>query len=77
MVVNQNRTNSCELGNYYLERRQIGPENLLRISWPGSNTSWSGVDFTNTLLNPLLSMLNSRQLEQSGRVSYPVDGHPF
>src|SRR4051812_27005289 len=57
VVVNQNSTNSCELGNYYLEQRQIGPENLLRIFWPGDNISWSGADFTNNLLNPLLSML--------------------
>src|SRR5712664_2375635 len=52
VVVNQNSTNSCELGNYYAEQRQVPAENVLRISWAGTNTSWSGLDFTNNLLNP-------------------------
>ena len=62
VVVNQSSSNSCELGNYYCERRQVPPENLLRINWPGGNVSWSGSDFTNVLLNPLLAMLVERQL---------------
>src|SRR5512146_166647 len=33
VVVNQASSNSCELGNYYCERRQVPPENLLRIDW--------------------------------------------
>src|SRR5262245_34275039 len=70
IVVNQNSTNSCDLGNYYAEARQIAPENVLRISWAGGNTSWSGSEFTNTLLNPLLSMLASRQL--TNQIDYVV-----
>jgi uncharacterized protein (TIGR03790 family) len=62
IVVNQTSTNSLALGNYYAEQRQIPPENILRISWAGANISWTASDYTNTLLNPLLAMLNSRQL---------------
>jgi hypothetical protein len=31
VIVNQLSTNSCELGNYYCERRGVPPENVLRI----------------------------------------------
>ena len=62
VVVNQNSTNSIELGNYYCERRQVPPQNLLRINWTGGNESWTLSDYTNVLLNPLLGMLASRQL---------------
>src|SRR5689334_9294156 len=37
VVVNQSSSNSCAVGNYYCERRQVPPENLLRINWAGSN----------------------------------------
>src|SRR5262245_31639701 len=62
VIVNQNSTNSVEVGNYYCERRQVPPQNLLRINWPGGNESWTLSDYTNVLLNPLLGMLASRQL---------------
>jgi uncharacterized protein (TIGR03790 family) len=62
VVVNQSSSNSCELGNYYCEQRQVPPENLFRINWPGGNVSWAGSDFTNVLLNPLLAMVAARQL---------------
>src|SRR5215510_121559 len=62
VVVNQNSTNSVELGNYYCEKRQVPPLNYLRINWPGGNTGWANSDFTNYLLNPLLSILSARQL---------------
>src|SRR5262245_5008700 len=61
VVVNQTSSNSCELGNYYCEKRQVPPENVLRINWVG-NINWTGLDFTNNLLNPLLAMLADRQL---------------
>src|SRR2546426_10680410 len=60
VVVNQNSTNSCEAGNYYCERRQVPPENLLRINWPGGNLSWTSGDFQTNLLNPLLAALSGR-----------------
>src|ERR1051325_5287726 len=64
VVVNAASTNSLELGNYYCERRQVPPQNVLRINWPisGAAVTWSGPDFTNYLLNPLGAMLASRQL---------------
>src|SRR6478672_2501487 len=62
VVINQSSSNSCEVANYYCERRQIPPENVLRIYWPGDNISWSSADFQTTLLQPLLNMIASRQL---------------
>lgn len=62
VVINQNSTNSIELGNYYSERRQIPPENVLRINWTGGNISWTRAEYESTLLNPLLAMLSARQL---------------
>ena len=70
LVVNQSSTNSVELGNYYAEQRGLNPENILRINWTGANTSWNPADFTNTLFNPLLGMVASRQL--SNQVDYVV-----
>ena len=62
VVVNQSSTNSVQLGNYYCEQRGVPPQNLLRINWSGSIVEWSLSDFTNTLRNPLVAMLASRQL---------------
>jgi len=62
VVVNQNSTNSVQLGNYYCEKRQVPPQNLLRASWTGGNIAWQKSDFQSVLLNPLLAMLSARQL---------------
>ncbi|HWX21048.1 MAG TPA: TIGR03790 family protein [Candidatus Binatia bacterium] len=70
VIVNQNSTNSIELGNYYCERRQVPPGNLLRIYWPGTNTVWTSSDFQTNLLQPLLTMLAARQL--TNQVDYVV-----
>ena len=70
VVVNQNSANSCEVGNYYCEKRQVPPENLLRINWTGGNVSWASNQFQATLLNPLLAALASRQL--SNQIEYVV-----
>ncbi|HEY6167737.1 MAG TPA: TIGR03790 family protein [Verrucomicrobiae bacterium] len=70
IIVNQASSNSVALGNYYAERRQVPPENLLRINWPGGNIEWSLNDFTNVLLNPLLAMLADRGL--SNQIDYVV-----
>jgi uncharacterized protein (TIGR03790 family) len=43
---------------------------MLRINWPGANTTWTYSDFTNYLLNPFLGMLASRQL--SNQIDYVV-----
>ncbi len=62
VVVNQNSSNSIALGNYYAERRQVPPQNFLRINWSGNNVDWTDSEFANVLYNPLVAMLSSRQL---------------
>jgi uncharacterized protein (TIGR03790 family) len=70
VVVNQNSTNSVQLGNYYREQRQIPPQNFLRMNWTGGNQTWTLSDFYTYLYNPLLTMLSSRQL--TNQVDYVV-----
>jgi uncharacterized protein (TIGR03790 family) len=70
VVVNQNSSNSCELGNYYCQYRQVPPENVLRINWPGGNTLWTSNDFQTNLAAPLLNMLATRQL--TNQIQYVV-----
>jgi uncharacterized protein (TIGR03790 family) len=70
VVVNQASSNSVELANYYLEKRGIPPENVLRINWLGPNTMWTSNDFQTNLFNPLLNMLAARQL--TNQVHYVV-----
>src|SRR5215472_6915064 len=62
VVVNQASSNSCELGNYYCQQRQVPPQNVLYINWTGGNTQWSSNDLQTSLVTPLLNMLASRQL---------------
>jgi uncharacterized protein (TIGR03790 family) len=62
VIVNQNSTNSVQLGNYYCERRGVPPQNLLRINWIGGNISWNRSNFETNLLNPLVAMLAGRSL---------------
>jgi len=62
VVVNQNSSNSVELGNYYCEKRQVPPQNVLRINWAGGNISWTRSEFETILLAPLNAMLAARQL---------------
>ncbi len=70
VVVNQTSSNSCELGNYFCERRQVPPQNVLYINWPGGNTSWTSNDFQTTLVTPLLNMLTASQL--TNQIDYVV-----
>lgn len=70
VVVNQNSTNSVQLGNYYCQRRGVPPQNLLRINWAGGNVWWSRSDFETNLLNPLVAMLSARGL--TNQVDYVV-----
>jgi len=63
VVVNQNSTNSVQLGNDYCEQRGVPPQNLLRMTnWTGDSIDWTIGDFQNCLLNPLLAMVASRGL---------------
>jgi uncharacterized protein (TIGR03790 family) len=70
LVVNQASTNSIELGNYYCEKRQVPAGNVLRITWSGSQTTWTSNDFQNVLLGPLLTMLADGAL--SNQIDYVV-----
>ena len=70
VVINQTSSNSCEVGNYFCERRQVPPGNVLFINWPGGNIAWTNTDFQTNLLNPLLAMLASRQL--TNQIDYVV-----
>ncbi|HXU75957.1 MAG TPA: TIGR03790 family protein [Methylomirabilota bacterium] len=70
VVINQNSTNSIQLGNYYCEQRKVPPQNVLRTSWSGTNTDWTKAEFEAVVLNPLLSMLSARQL--TNQVDYIV-----
>src|SRR6266571_5954923 len=70
VVANQNSTNSVQLGNYYAERRQVPPQNYLRINWLGGTNEWTESDFDTYLYNPLVSMLSSRQL--TNQIDYVV-----
>jgi uncharacterized protein (TIGR03790 family) len=62
VVVNQESPDSVELGMYYCERRNVPPQNLLRIGWTGSKVEWSLVDFNSRLRDPLIEMLATRGL---------------
>lgn len=62
VVVNQNSTNSVQLGNYYCEQRRVPPQNLLRINWSGGNARWTRTEFETHLQSPLVAMLTERQL---------------
>ena len=70
VVVNQNSSNSVVLGNYYCERRQIPPENVLRIAWSGGNIAWDVTQFQTNLLQPLLTAIATRGL--SNQIHYVV-----
>src|SRR5882757_304193 len=70
VVVNQNSSNSVELGNYYCEKRQVPPQNVLRTTWPGGNDGWLEADFETVILNPLLSMISTRGL--TNQIDYVV-----
>jgi uncharacterized protein (TIGR03790 family) len=70
VVVNQSSSNSVELGNYYCEKRQVPPQNVLRTTWTGGNTQWTTNDFQTVILNPLLSMISARGL--TNQIDYVV-----
>jgi uncharacterized protein (TIGR03790 family) len=70
VVVNQTSANSCELGNYYCQQRQVPPQNVLSINWSGGNTLWTSNDFQTNLVAPLLNMLATQQL--TNQIDYVV-----
>ena len=63
VVVNQNSTNSVQLGNDYCEQRGVPPQNVFRMTgWTGGAITWNRSNFEAYLRNPLLAMLGSRGL---------------
>ena len=70
VIINQTSSNSCELGNYFCERRQVPPQNVLYINWSGGNTSWTSNDFQASLVTPLMDMLAARRL--TNQIDYLV-----
>jgi uncharacterized protein (TIGR03790 family) len=63
VVVNQNSTNSVQLGNDYCQQRGVPPQNVFRMTgWSNGAISWSQSDFAAYLRDPLLAMLISRGL---------------
>ncbi len=62
VVINRGSSNSLALGNYFCERRQVPPQNVLYLNWTNGNNSWTGGDFQTNLLDPLLAMLAANQL---------------
>ena len=70
VIVNQNSSNSCELGSYYCQQRRVPPQNVLSINWTGGNTSWGSNDLQTTLVTPLLNMLASEGL--TNQINYIV-----
>src|SRR3974377_1535847 len=69
VVVNQNSTNSVQLGNDYCEQRGVPPQNFLRMTeWTNFANEWTPNDFQALLLNPLLALLSARGLTNQSQL---------
>jgi uncharacterized protein (TIGR03790 family) len=75
VVVNQNSTNSVQLGNDYCEQRGVPPQNMMRMTgWTNGAIEWGQTNCETLLRNPLLVMLASRGLtNQAAYVLLSVD----
>ena len=62
VVVNQTSSNSLAVGNFFCERRQVPPQNVLRVNWTGGNVSWTLAQCQSVLATPLQAMLAARGL---------------
>ena len=62
VVVNSNSAASVQVGNYYCEKRQVPPQNLLRTGWAGGNIAWQKADFQAVILGS-----GNPQLEEDAR----------
>ena len=68
VVVNQNSTNSLQLGNDYCERRGVPPQNVFRMSgWAGGAVTWNRSDFEARLRDPLLAMVAANGLSNQAQ----------
>ncbi|HTV43667.1 MAG TPA: TIGR03790 family protein [Candidatus Sulfotelmatobacter sp.] len=70
VVINQASSNSCQLGNYYCQERDVPPQNVLYINWTNGNTLWASDDLQTNLITPLLDMLADRDL--TNQIQYIV-----
>jgi uncharacterized protein (TIGR03790 family) len=70
VVVNQNSTNSIQLGNYYCEKRGVPPLNLVRISWNYTGHDWTRAQLLTNLVVPLNNAIAARGL--TNQVDYVV-----
>jgi uncharacterized protein (TIGR03790 family) len=69
VVVNQNSTNSVQLGNDYCEKRGVPPQNFVRMTgWTGGNIAWDRPTFESLLRNPVLSAIAGRGLTNQAEV---------
>src|SRR5437879_5562800 len=69
VVVNQNSSNSVQLGNEYCAARGVPPGNLFRMTnWTGGPIAWNRSDFDGYLRDPLLAFLAGSGL--TNQVSY-------
>ena len=69
VVVNQNSTNSVQLGNAYCEQRGVPPQNVFRMTgWTNKTVFWSPAELNTLLLNPMLAMLAQRGLTNQAKV---------
>jgi hypothetical protein len=69
VVVNQNSSNSVQLGNEYCAARGVPPGNLFRMTdWTGGTGAWYRSDLEGYLRGPLLAFLAGRGL--TNQVSY-------
>ncbi len=74
VVVNQNSTNSVQLGNDYCEQRGVPPQNFFRMTgWTNGAVQWSRADFETFLRKPLLAMLAERGLNKAEFVVLSMD----
>lgn len=70
VVVNRASSNSLALGNLYCERRQVPPQNLIRIEWTGSRIEWTRAQCQSALVDPLNTELARRGL--AAQIDYVV-----
>src|SRR5580693_3365104 len=69
VVVNQNSSNSLQLGNDYCERRGVPPQNVFRMTgWTSGGTNWQQAEFENYLLHPLLAMISANGLTNQAEI---------
>src|SRR5580704_14770768 len=69
VVVNQNSSNSLQLGNDYCERRGVPPQNVFRMTgWTSGGTNWQQAEFENYLLHPLLAMISANGLTNEAEI---------